>query len=146
MSLYIEVDGNWKTFLHAKSEDMLFMLHATSLENAKRIMLEGFKTNQKNWEDSEEGFVYLSGSEYGLGTYMKFRENAIVKVAVRKKDLLADSNSGDWKGFIHNPINFSELKREGINPKNPTAFETFKYIGQVKAKLEDVKPIGWYRK
>lgn len=137
MSNFIEVDGSWKKFLDAKPSDKLLLLHATSLENAKEIVEKGFANNNSNWQDSEEGYIYLAGSRYSLGTYLRHTENAIVRVLVRKELLLADDNSVDWKECIR--LNRTELKRDQVNIKEPTSFDTFKYIGQVKAKIEDVE-------
>lgn len=137
----IEVEGNWKKFYEANPTDKLILLHATSLDNAKDIVVNGFKTGEKNWKDSEDGYIYLAGSRYNLGTYLHHTQNAIIKVAVMKERLLPDSNSVDWKEFVR--LNRKEIKKDQVNLKNLTAFDTFKYIGQVKAKLEDIQIIEY---
>jgi len=136
MSKLIEVDGNWKVFETANPTDSLILLHATSLRRAKQILKTGFTTDESNWIDSEEGYVYLGGSRYNLGTYLRYSENAIVKVAVRKECLLPDDKSVDWKEYVK--LHRQELKKDRVNVRQPTAFDTFKHIGQVKARIEDV--------
>lgn len=138
----IRIDGNWKTFNAVDDNDTIILLHATSVENAKNIFANGFNTNNKLWTDSEDGYIFLAGTRYNLGTYLRHSQNAIIEVSVRKSDVKPDSNSGDWKQFAR--LNKNELKRDGIDSENPTAFDTFKYIGQVKADIRDVTFVTWY--
>ncbi|MCA1064826.1 hypothetical protein QTG56_24785 (plasmid) [Rossellomorea sp. AcN35-11] len=143
MPNYIEVDGNWKKFYDAKPSEELLLLHATSLENAKKICKNDFLPKNRNWEDSEEGYVYLAGSRYNLGTYLRYTENAIIRILVRKELLLPDNNSVDWKEYVK--FNRDELKKDKVNIKEPTSFDTFKHIGQVKARIEDITIIDFYK-
>ena len=71
---------------------------------------------------------------------MRYSKNTIVDVLVRKDLFPPDDNSGEWKDFINNPNNKSELLSEKINLTNVTAFNTFKLIGQVKSRLENAIP------
>lgn len=142
MSNIIEVDANWKKFLEAENDDQILLLHATSKEQAEKITSEGFQITESNWLDSEKGFIYLAGSRYNLGTYLRHTENAIIRVVVKKEDLLPDSESVDWKEYAKQ--NKAELKREKVSIKNPSAFDTFKHIGQVKAKIQDIEILDFY--
>ncbi|MGF7535296.1 hypothetical protein AAGG74_16715 [Bacillus mexicanus] len=143
MSKCVEVDGNWKKFYEADPSDKLLLLHATSLENAKQIWEKGFERTDSNWLDSENGYVYLAGSRYNLGTYLRYNDNAIIRVSVRKELLLPDDNSVDWREYIK--LHRDELKNEKINIKKPSAFDTFKHIGQVKARIEDIEIIDYIK-
>lgn len=136
----IEPDGNWKVFLEAKDSDYILLQHVTSVENAKHIMKNGFTYSEKNWRDSEDGYIYFVSGSYGLGTYMHHSKNAIVDTLIRKDLLLPDDKSGEWKSFITNPQNKSELMSENVNLEQVTAFNTFKLIGQVKSKFKDAIP------
>ena len=71
----VDPDGNWKVFLEAKDGDYILLKHVTSVENAKSVMRNGFKCSQKNWTDSENGYVYLISGTYGLGTYTHYLTN-----------------------------------------------------------------------
>lgn len=138
----IRIDGNWKTFKETDDNDRIILLHATSVDNAKNIFANGFNTNNKLWTDSEDGYIFLAGTRYSLGTYLRHNQNAIIEVSVKKSDVKPDSKSGDWKQFAR--LNKNELKRDGVDSENPTAFDTFKYIGQVKADIRDVTFVKWY--
>lgn len=144
--MLIEIGSNWRDFKEAADDAELVMYHATSLASAERIWEDGFRDPEGDrdamWSDSERGFVYVAGDVYGLGTYLRHARNAIVKVVVRKVDLVADDTGVDWLEYVR--LNRAELKRDGVDLGNVTANDTFKYIGQVKARYEDVRVVDYY--
>jgi len=107
------IEANWKEFEMASPEDYIVLYHGTSEEAAQNIIEKGFDISAKTINARKQEGVFLSATEH-IGTYAaQAGKPAIVKVRVKKKNLLPDLD--DWKG-----------------KPNPTIEEVYKELGQVR--------------
>ena len=121
----------------------MILYHGTSINNAKRIMKEGFKSreicNKSNWKGkylSQKDFIYLTVCYpffYGANAGEEENDRAVViKVEVDEEDLYPDED------FIRQASDAPE-KEVYIRNYKYLGKESLKYLGNVAVKANKIK-------
>lgn len=136
----VELNGNWGRLKNLPDSAYVVLYHATTRENAEKIMQQGFSAEVKKLNGGDSAYTYLGGATH-LGSYLGSagHDPVLVVAKVKKGDLEPDLG-GDWKSYLR--LHRKDAQRFGIDTKDPTAVDTYATINQVRARNEAVEPIG----